>query len=260
MAGGTVTNNASGRIVGGTTNTGNTNYGVLATGALTLTNDPSTMVGSVTTRAGQIVGGYTGVEARGVASIVNNGLIASGTLDLANTGTTVTSGYTVGGTDGVRLLAGGTVTNNAGALIQGGTGSGIFTGGAAAVTLVNSGTVTGSQGIYTLGTNNQTFTITNNAGGFVVGTNGVGINNPGTGLTTVTNAGTLSALRESPPTAPSISPTRPDWSRHLVGRDQRNLRRHGNYGIYIGAGGTIRNTGGTIAGAPPMPASMPSAT
>ena len=189
LASGTVANNAGGRIIGGSSNNGNSDfsYGVLSTGALTLTN--AAAGGGL--RAGQIVGGYAGVEVRGLADITNDGLIASGMLDFANVGTAVTSGYTLGGQDGIRLLGGGTVTNNAGALIRS-TASGIYSEGAAAtLALINSGTVASGNGLYVAATN-QAVTTTNNAAGIIVGTAGYGVFNNSPALTKVTtNAGQI---------------------------------------------------------------------
>ena len=251
LTSGAVTNQAGGRIVAGTTNTTNTNYGVLATGALTLTNAAATTVGGVTTRAGQIVGGYTGVEVRGLADITNNGLIASGTVNPADTGTTLTSGYTLGGQDGVRLLGGGTVTNNAGALIRS-AASAVYAEGTAASALINAGTLASANGFLT-NSANQALTATNTTGGLIVGTNGYGIYNAGAGLSrVVANAGTIVGTSAGLYANGAVDVT----NSGVIGAGTLSGVTSGTFtasgvgrAISAGAGATIRNNGGSILAA-----------
>ena len=74
----------------------------------------------MTTRAGQIVGGYSR-RARSSGTLPTSpitGLIGAGTLsNTANVGTGVTDGYTAGGSYGIYALAGGTIVNGSAASV-----------------------------------------------------------------------------------------------------------------------------------------------
>ena len=213
----TINNFAGGQVYG----VGN--YGVLGD-AVTLSNAGAVKngQGNVVTAAGLIVGGYTGVETHLISTITNSGTIGSGSA--AN------GVYTAGGTDGIRLLDGGTVFNNAGALIGGGVGSGIYVAGPDAATVVNSGTITAANGVYSFGTAGQSLNIINNAGGSILATNGVGIANGGSGQNTIVNAGTIQSSRFVVQAAGTTTVT-----------NSGILRSTGFDGIALNAGGTITN-------------------
>jgi|GEM_PF-1475884 len=97
----TVTNYASGRIVGQGNAGGGNGIGMGGAGALTLTN------------SGLVVGRSNGVATSGSASVTNSGTIAAGTLSGGTTGTLTTSG------DYGILANGGTITNQTGGRILG---------------------------------------------------------------------------------------------------------------------------------------------
>lgn len=233
--------------------------------------------GTATTRPGQVVGTYAGVETDGLATITNSGLIGSGTLNLTAAGTANTTGYTAGGQDGIRLLSGGTISNDAGGRIQGGAGAGVYAQGTVATTLNNSGMVIGSNGLIHGGTN-QALVVVNSDGGLIEATNGVGIyhssgsgtlgvtnntgatvvslangdavHNDGTGLTMVSNGGTLVGKASGIAVAGAVDVT----NTGLIGSGALANGTTGAFtanGQFVGIssyGGTIRNNGGTIAG------------
>ncbi|MFZ4733357.1 MAG: beta strand repeat-containing protein [Pirellulales bacterium] len=151
--------------------TGNGDPGVVSTGTSVTT--------SVTNDGAILANGYLGyadgwaVWANGAAigSITNNGLI-----DGEVRGVSIDN-------DGVSAVT--TLTNNAGAVINGGLQMAIYNGNVLG-TVVNSGTITGANGIYSLVT---TGTIDNRAGGWLQG--GKAIDVDGGTVGTITNAGTI---------------------------------------------------------------------
>jgi hypothetical protein len=151
--------------------TGNGDPGVVSTGTSVTT--------SVTNDGAILANGYLGyadgwaVWANGAAigSITNNGLV-----DGEVRGVSIDN-------DGVSAVT--TLTNNAGAVINGGLQMAIYNGNVLG-TVVNSGTITGANGIYSLVT---TGTIDNRAGGWLQG--GKAIDVDGGTVGTITNAGTI---------------------------------------------------------------------
>jgi fibronectin-binding autotransporter adhesin len=123
----TVTNYATGRIVGQSNAGGGNGIGMGGSGALTLTN------------AGLIVGRSNGIGTASTVNITNSGTIAAGTLSGGTTGTL--SVNSANNTSGI-LIAGGTVTNNLGGVISAGQG----VQSSAALSLSNAGSITGSNG------------------------------------------------------------------------------------------------------------------
>ncbi|NYT39124.1 hypothetical protein HZY97_00005, partial [Sphingomonas sp. R-74633] len=159
----TVTNNATGRIIGQGNAGGGNGIGMGGSAALTLTN------------SGLIVGRSNGVATGSTVNITNSGTIAAGTLSGGTSGSLV-----AGGGNGIQA-AGGSINNQFGGVIRGSFlgGSGSDTNAitsTAALTVINSGQILGvalgsnstvrTNGVYTSG---GAGTITNNAGGQITG-------------------------------------------------------------------------------------------
>ncbi|MDG2535862.1 autotransporter-associated beta strand repeat-containing protein, partial [Sphingomonas sp. HITSZ_GF] len=180
----TVTNYATGRIVGLGNSGGGNGISMAGSGALTLTN------------AGLILGRSNGVATSSTVNIINSGTITSGTLSGGTSGV-----LTLSGSSGIQAM-GGTITNNAGGLIQGGVnGILVSSGTASALTVDNSGTIIGNtrDGIENLSAAGGTLNVNNYATGVITG---VGNGTPGTGsgiattnaVVTLNNAGVIRGL------------------------------------------------------------------
>jgi fibronectin-binding autotransporter adhesin len=182
----TVTNYASGRVVGQGNAGGGSGIGMGGTGALTLIN------------AGLIVGRTSGISSNGSIGITNSGTIAAGTLSSGTSGTLV-----AGGGNGI-LAVGGSITNQAGGVIRGSFlgGNGSDTNAitsSAALTVENSGQILGvaigsSSSVRTNGVfvSAGAATITNHSGGLITGGwDGLYLVNGGS----VTNSGTIAGNR-----------------------------------------------------------------
>ncbi len=143
--------------------------------------------GSVTNNAGGIILGTGGLEPGdgiGVAALPNPNADPA-PLTVVNSGA-------ISGPIGVEIDTGGSVTNNAGGLIQGTDGPGVAAlpnGEVApeALTVVNSGTITGINAAIELEGGGS---ITNNAGGVISGRSGLAILSVG-GPSKLSNAGTI---------------------------------------------------------------------
>jgi hypothetical protein len=186
--GGDVTN-AAGAVITGTNNGVYAKYRATATitnsGSISGTGTAAAGIdiangGSVVNQTGgSISGTAVGVFAGGSGPVVNGATVT-------NTGTITNSG-TISGAHGVALLAGGTVTNNAGSAILG-QSAGVFDQDVAAG-VINSGDIAASAAGGAAIDLEAGGTITNNSGGSLSGSQyGVFINNGGT----VSTGGTIS--------------------------------------------------------------------
>jgi hypothetical protein len=145
---------------------------------------------------GTITGANDGVLAPGSFPDSGVGIGAVEAAAAAPAVTIINSG-TISGATGIEADSGGSVTNNAGGVIQGTEGEGIAAlpdsgVSPAALTVVNSGTITGTTAVEIDGGGS----VTNNAGGIIRGTDGVGVLElPNSGVTpafAVVNSGTIS--------------------------------------------------------------------
>jgi hypothetical protein len=193
--GGSVTNNAGGIIQGTGGEEAGDGIGVAALPNVNGEPAPLTVINSGT------ISGATGVEIDTGGSVTNTaggsiegtdgpGVAALPNGELAPQPLTVVNSGTITGTTGVEIDTGGSVTNNAGGLIEGTDGPGVAAlpnGELApqALTVVNSGTITGINAAIELEGGGS---ITNNAGSVIGGRSGLAILSAG-GPTKFSNAG-----------------------------------------------------------------------
>lgn len=176
--GGTVTNSGMASKI-------SSDYGVLAIGSVTLTNQ-GTIIGSVHDGVEFIAGGT--VTNSGAASYISgarNGVYVRGAL-----GSVTNAGTIIGNSGaGVDLDDGGTVTNAATGTISGVTG--IVFGGSSASTLINAGTIEGATAAVQFGAGNDLLVIDRGAAFFGIVDGGGGTNTLELAAGTLGNAGTI---------------------------------------------------------------------
>ncbi len=174
---------------------------------------------STLVNAGQITGGQNGVDFYAGGSVSNSGTISgeNGVWSYTHGAATVSNtGSITGSTSfGVYIAAGGAVTNSgSGALISGYNALGIKGGSG---TVHNTGTITGQKSGVVLQSGGY---VSNASTGTISTASGIAVGALGT-VSTVNNAGTIASQGSG----------------------------FGNYGISLGAGGTITNGGaGSISG------------
>lgn len=169
----TVNNTGGGATIVGRGNAGGGN-GIAANAgsALTVTN------------GGRIIGRSNGISTNGLLTLSNSGTIGAGTLSGGTSGA-----YTVSGQYGVFANAGGSITNQAGGIIRGGTLAGVYATGT--TTLDNAGTISSYataafDAVTIIGRATVTNSGTISAG--LMGGSGIAVTGAGS---TITNSGTI---------------------------------------------------------------------
>ena len=200
---------------------------------VTIANGGTAQVAEGTANAGDLTVGSTSTVAVGVAAF------------LEVNRTVVNSGNIIGSSNGVSLLATVTVTNNAGASIQGSLSAPVqfpFYGGVTVSTgaVTNAGLISGENGIVFLGAGS----VTNKAGGTIQGIaqNDNGFDsNTGAGIYAFVSPSLVTVVNEAGATIKGVGTF--SWGIH-TGITPMNIT---NFGVISGAIGAINvNGGGTF--------------
>ena len=136
------------------------------------------------TNSGRIIGRSNGISTNGLLTLTNSGTIGAGTLSGGTSGA-----YAVSGQYGVFANAGGSITNQAGGIIRGGTLAGVYATGT--TTLDNAGTISSYataafDAVTIIGRATVTNSGTISAG--LMGGSGIAVTGAGS---TITNSGTI---------------------------------------------------------------------